>query len=102
MPAKSIPNGFTAVTPYLIVDDALALIDFVQIVFGGELDYKLEMPGERKIAHAELSINGAKIMCTNASPQFPALNGLLYVYTPDCDKTIEKAVASGATIIMPA
>src|SRR5207248_4628048 len=53
MPAvKPIPDGYPSLTPYLIVSDGAAAIDFYQKAFGAKLRLKLDAPGGR-IGHAE-------------------------------------------------
>ena len=50
---KSVPEGYPSLSPYLIVRDGAAAIDFYQKVFGATLRMKLDAPGGR-VGHAEL------------------------------------------------
>lgn len=105
---KPIPDGYTALTPYLVVGDAAGAIAFYQKAFGAREIGRLSGPGG-KIVHAELEIGGAKLMLsdefeatTNRSPK--SLNGTtasVYVYVADADAVFKKAVAAGARSLMP-
>src|SRR5438067_13893017 len=62
MPAvKSVPEGYPSLSPYLIVRDGAAAIDFYQKVFGATLRMKLDAPGGR-VGHAELEIGNGLVM----------------------------------------
>jgi PhnB protein len=62
-----------------------------------------------KIGHAELRIGDSIIMLADENPAMghrsaESLGGSpvsLYVYLPDCDAVVEKAVAAGAKILKP-
>ena len=51
---KPIPDGYHSVTPYIIVDDAAAAINFYGKAFGAT--EVLRMPMGDKIGHAEIRI----------------------------------------------
>ncbi len=36
MPVQAVPAGFHTITPYLVVDDASKLIEFLQAVFAAQ------------------------------------------------------------------
>jgi PhnB protein len=88
------PEGYHAVTPYLIVNDAGKLIDFLTEAFGAK--EKVRMPGpDGMVAHAEVEIGDSVVMMgTNPDDLFPAM---LYVYVDDADETYRKALAAGGT-----
>src|SRR6185503_11333074 len=69
-PAKKrvtpIPAGSHTVTPYLVVSDALAAIDFYVRAFGAKLRGKLEMGG--KVGHAELKIGDSLVFLADEFP----------------------------------
>ncbi|ABC80305.1 VOC family protein [Anaeromyxobacter dehalogenans] len=106
MPAvKHIPDGYQALTPYLVMKDAARAIDFYRQVFGAvEL---MRMPGpEGRVGHAELKIGDARLMLADEHPEMGALGPKsiggtavgLVVYVPDVDATVARAVAAGATV----
>jgi PhnB protein len=106
---QPIPEGFTAVTPSLVVEGASDAIAFYQRAFGAvELDRAVGPDGE-KIMHATIQIGGANIMVNDAFPDWgvfgPSKFGgsavSLHLYVPDADATFDQAVAAGATATMP-
>ncbi len=100
---KPVPDGYTTVTPYLILDDAGAAIDFYKKALGAtELVRMNDENG--KVRHAELKIGNACIMLADEFPEMgqksaKSLGGSpvsLLVYVEACDKTFAQAIASGA------
>ena len=49
-PVKPIPEGYCAVTPFLMVHDAAAAITFYQRAFGAEEIYRNNYPDGRIVA----------------------------------------------------
>jgi PhnB protein len=106
--AKPIPEGFHALTPFLVVHDGAAAIEFYKQVFGAVEESRLSMP-DGKIGHAVLSVGDAKLMLSDAFDYSPcrsprALAGttvMIHLYVHDVDAVIAKAVATGATVTMP-
>lgn len=94
---KPIPDGYTAITPYLIVEHAAELIDFLTRAFGGVERMRLAMPGGG-IGHAEVEIDGAVLMLSDAMPpDFPAGSSKLHLYVEDVDSAYAQAISAGAT-----
>ena len=109
MPAiKPIPDGYRAVTPYLIVADAAAAISFYQRAFGASERMRHAAP-DGKIGHAELTIGDSVIMLADEYPEHnaraPAAFGgspvTLHVYVENVDAVVERATAAGATATRP-
>ena len=96
---KPIPDGYTAITPYLIVESAADLLDFLTNAFGAVERMQLEMPGGG-IGHAEVEIDGAVLMLSDAAPpDFPAASTKLHLYGEDVDSAYAQAVRAGATSV---
>ena len=94
---KAIPDGYTAITPYLIVEDAAKYLEFVTEAFGAVERLRVPM-GEGLIGHAEVEIDGAVLMLSDAAPpDFPATNSQLHLYVEDVDAAYAQAVTAGAT-----
>jgi PhnB protein len=97
-----------AVTPYIIVKDAPAAIDFYKRAFGAEETMRLTDPTGR-IGHAELKIGGASIMLADEHPEFGAVSPVSLGGTPikldltvaDADAVAARAVEAGATLLRP-
>ena len=52
------------------------------------------------IGHAEVEINGAALMLSDAlPPDYPPTSSLIHLYVPDCDAVYAKAMAAGATSV---
>ncbi|AOX99429.1 VOC family protein [Jeongeupia sp. USM3] len=109
MPVPPIPAEYTAVTPYLIVDDGHAALDFYKAAFGATEAMRFEGAGG-SIGHAELRINGQPLMLASEHPEYEAHSpqtvggtpvGLL-LYVEDVDATIARAVGLGAVVTRPA
>jgi PhnB protein len=58
---KPIPDGYHTVTPYLVVEGALKLIDFLREAFKATEIYRLTRP-DGKVGHAEVRIGDSVIM----------------------------------------
>lgn len=102
---KPIPDNYRTVTPYLVVNDAKAAIDFYRSAFGAKEVTKMDGPGG-KIAHAELKIGDSMIMLSDEMPGGVArapqsLGGTtsgIFLYVDDVDSTFGKAVSAGARV----
>lgn len=99
---KPIPDGYHSVTPYLIVDDAKAAIDFYKAAFGATEKFRLPM-GD-KIGHAEIMIGDSHVMLADEFPEMghlgPKARGgttvSLMLYVEDVDRAFAQALAAGA------
>ena len=107
MPVKAVPQGYHAVTPYLIIDGAAQAIDFYKKAFGAS--EVMRMPEGKRIAHAELKIGDSHIMLADENPGMgyrnpKAIGGTpvsILLYVDDVDTTVSKAVANGAKLAVP-
>jgi len=96
---KPIPDGYTAITPYLIVENAAELLDFLVNAFGAVERMRMAMP-EGGIGHAEVEIDGAVLMLSDAAPpEFPAGDSKLHLYVKDVDSAYAQALSAGATSV---
>ena len=105
-----IPEGYTSVTPYLIVKDAAKAIEYYKKVFGAKELFRMDGPNGT-VGHAELQIGNARIMLADENPSMGQGHSSatsigsspvsLYLYIPDVDRVVERAVAEGAKIIKP-
>ena len=105
-----IPEGYTSVTPYLVVKDAAKAIEYYKKVFGAKELFRMDGPNGT-VGHAELQIGNARIMLADENPSMGQGHSSatsigsspvsLYLYIPDVDRVVERAVAEGAKIIKP-
>lgn len=102
MAVNPIPDGYHRVTPYLIVDDGVAAIDFYRRAFGAEELFRLPM-GD-KLGHAEIRIGDSILMMSDEWPDMGALGpgkrggptSSFVLYVEDADAAFDKAVKAGA------
>jgi PhnB protein len=105
---KPIPEGYGAVTPYLIVDGAARAIEFYKQAFGAEETFRMEAPGGR-VGHAEIKIGDSHVMLADEHPEMGArgprtIGGSpisLVLYVEDVDATVSRAVEAGAKLTRP-
>ena len=96
---KPIPDGYTAITPYLVVEGAAGYIDFLVNAFGAVERLRVPMP-QGGIGHAEVEIDGAALMLADAlPPEFPPTSTLIHLYVADCDAVYARALAAGAASV---
>ncbi|CAN5856254.1 Dot/Icm type IV secretion system effector PhnB [soil metagenome] len=94
MTAKPIPEGYTPVTPYLIVKDVDALLKFLKDTFEAEVKEEHRMP-DGTVMHADVMIGGAHIMMGQASEKWAERLGSIMVYVPDADAVYARALRAG-------
>lgn len=92
------PEGYNALSPYMIVNDVKKMTEFLSAVFDAIELRKYETP-QGIITHVEYKIDDSVVMMSQANPQFPANKFLLHVYVPDVHGTIKKARENGCRVI---
>lgn len=105
---KPIPDGYAAITPYLIIGGAADAIDYYQRAFGAEVRLRMDEPGGR-VGHAELVIGGSVVMVGDEYPDMGnlgprAVGGTpvtIHLYVEDVDATAERAVEAGGKLVRP-
>ena len=105
---KPIPEGYHTVSPYLVIKNAAAAIEFYKKAFGARERGRMSGPDGR-LMHAEIQIGDSIVMIHNEmleygskSPQ--TLGGSpinLFLYVPDADASFQQAVSAGAQVTMP-
>jgi len=96
---KPRPDGFHTVTPYLLVADVAALLDFLKRAFDARLGDLVDRDGDT-IRHAQVWIGDSPVMMGQAPKDSPQ-SAMLYVYVDDCDQSYRQALSAGATSITP-
>jgi uncharacterized glyoxalase superfamily protein PhnB len=99
---------FNSVTAHLICRDAASAIDFYTRAFGAS--EMMRLPDKQgKLMHAAITLNGSTVMLMDEYPDYgarsPKLLGgtavVLHLMVPDVDAAFDKAIAAGATVVMP-
>lgn len=97
--ASHKPTAHNAVSPYLLVHDGLAMLDFLVATFAAEVLYKMAEP-EGRIKHAEVRIDDSVVMLgERPSDDDDAVRCATHVYVPDVDACYARALAAGAVSI---
>ena len=100
--AKPIPDGYHAVTPYLIVKGAARAIDFYVKALGARELFRVPQPDGR-VDHAELQIGDSRVMLADEHPEIGARSpqsfggspATIHLYVDDVDATVSRAVQAG-------
>ncbi len=99
-----------SVTPYLVVSNGEHAIEFYKKAFGAVELYRMPAPDGRRLMHASLEINGSGVMLADEFPEHGGNRGpdmvgsttvTIHLQVPNADKAFARAVAAGATVIMP-
>jgi PhnB protein len=106
--AGNLPANTSIIIPRLVCRDPAAEIDFCLHVFDAtELNRR---PGpDGTVAHALLKIGPEMLMIETEWPSLPsrapAQDGtspvVIFVYVPDVDRTVDRATAKGAKVLVP-
>jgi PhnB protein len=94
-----IPEGYTTVTPFLIVKGAAEAIEFYKKAFGAE--DRVRMPGpDGTIMHAEMKIGDSFVMIADATMS-PPTQSSCHLYVVDADAAWKRALDAGAKVETP-
>jgi PhnB protein len=105
---KPIPKGYAVLIPAIRMRNAAAAIDWYKKIFGATVRMNMTHP-QGKVMHAELMFGDSCLMLSDEFPEWGCLSpetvggvaSSLHLYVPDVDATYSKAVAAGATGLMP-
>ncbi len=111
MAAKPVPDGFTTITPHIVVKGGSEAIGFYKKAFGAEEIVRVPGPDGKSVMHAELQIGNARLLLHDempgcgGGPQAPStINGTsltIHLYVEDVDAVFKKAVGAGGKETMP-
>lgn len=94
------PAGFHDLTPYLTVEGADRFIAFLKAAFRAE-EVFLEHRPDGTVGNAQLRIGDAMVEVSEARDAWQATTCALHLYVPNVDAVYARAVAAGATSLMP-
>jgi len=102
------PNGYTAITPFIVVDKPAEAIAFYETVFGAKAKSVTAVgdAGQQVVVHADIAFGNGYLQLGAPNPTYrlvlpPGEGSACYslgVYVPDVDRTLALAVANGATV----
>jgi PhnB protein len=94
-----IPDGYQAVTPWVIVRGVPAFIDFLIEVFDAKEIIRMYADDGVRVSHAEVRINSAPVMMFDSADGWPPTPAYLRVYVADCAEVLRRATLAGASIV---
>ncbi|TQV85422.1 VOC family protein [Aliikangiella coralliicola] len=107
--ANPIPEGFTSITPHIIINGGADMLEFYKSAFNAEIT--MCMPGpDDLLMHAELKIGDAMVMVGSnqwgeEGPKAPNQLGgsscFICLYVEDTDNAYQQALTAGAEEVMP-
>ncbi len=108
--ANTAPTG--GLTPHIQIGDkrAAEAIDFYVAAFGATEVRRMPAEDGVRLMHAHVHINGASLMLHDEFPEYVSPeeadvaggSGLaLHLQVDDADKWFDRAVAAGATVVLP-
>lgn len=104
------------VIAHLVVDDAGAAIEFYKKALGATEAMRVPADDGKRLLHAELEVNGARLYVRDDFPEFRDSCGMnrvqppktlgatsvtLHLYVENCDQAVQCAEAAGAIVTMP-
>lgn len=92
------PEGYTSVSPYLIVDGASATIDFLARVFDA-VELRRFPDESGKLMHAEVRIDDTVLMIADGVESWPPIPAHVHIYVRDVDATYARALQAGAVSV---
>lgn len=102
MAARPVPEGYRTVTPYLVVRDALRVLDFVTRAFGA-VELRRTPAPTGGVLNVEVRIGDSTVMLVEARAAHDARPAALYLYVPDTDAVYARAIDAGArSLLAPA
>ncbi len=102
MTVKPIPDGFHSVTPYLFVNGAAKLLDFVKAAFHAKEEVCLRRD-DGSVMHAVVRIGDSPVMMgdpTGPAAEFGAMPSSIYLYVNDCDSVYQRAIQAGGKSVI--
>jgi PhnB protein len=100
------------VTPHLVVHDANAALDYYKKALGAREVMRMPAEDGKRLMHSEIEVNGARIFVRDEFPEHSGgkrqapkdLGGTtvtMHLEVANCDAAVDRAVAAGATVVMP-
>ena len=92
---RPVPEGYRAVTPWIISRDTAGLLDFVKEAFGAEEIARVHNE-DGTIGHAEFRIGDSIVMAFDAREGWPDTPGFFRLYVEEGDAVYRRALEAGA------
>ena len=92
------PKGYNSVSPYLVVREANATIEFLIWVFDAVELRRFPGPGE-SVRHAEVRIDDTVVMLADGIEGWPPVPAHVHIYVANVDATYQRALKAGAVSV---
>lgn len=92
------PDDYPEISPYLLLDDPEASLDFIERMFRGER-MRIITGDAGRIRHAEIRIGDMVLMMGGTMAGWPAQQANFHYYVPDVDAVYARALELGATSV---
>jgi len=94
------------IVPYLMLENAAGAIDFYKRAFGAEEIGSRARMEDGRLMNARVDLNGASLMLMDPMPEhgYPAVPPQafnLHLHVENADRTFDRAVEAGCTVLMP-
>jgi uncharacterized glyoxalase superfamily protein PhnB len=96
--AQAIPEGYSAVTPWIISKNTIQLIEFVEKAFDAKC-LAIISNEDGSIGHAEVQIGDSIVMMFDVIDDQLKTPSFLRLYVEDGNKTVQQALEAGGTIV---
>jgi PhnB protein len=93
------PEGYSSVSPYLIVSDAKATMAFLRKAFDAE-PLRIHQRPDGTLMHAEARIDDTVVMLADATDGWSAVPAHVHVYVADVDASYRRALEAGGKSVM--
>lgn len=101
MSVKGVPEGYHTITPYLSVQNASGLIDFLKQAFNAVNVQTHAMP-DGTIINAQIKVGDSMILIADAPKDLKGrklMPAMLYMYVADADAVYHRAIQAGGKSI---
>ncbi len=99
MSVNPIPENFHTITPYMVIEGAAKLLEFMEQAFSAQVLSRSDGPGG-KIMNAEIKIGDSMLMIADSRDDHQPMPSSIYLYVEDTDSIYSKALNAGATSLM--
>jgi PhnB protein len=96
---RPVPEGYQAVTPWILARGAAKLIPFLERAFGAKESEGRFTNQDGSIGHTEIRIDGATVMLFDVPPDAPPTPSFLRLFVADCDAVYRRAIEAGAVSV---
>lgn len=92
------PRGYPSVSPYLITENAEAVVGFLEATFAASVVRRFDA-ADGSILHAEVRIDDTVVMLGQAGEGWPAVPSHIHVYVPEVETVYAAALLNGGEAV---